>query len=241
MSEENKRLILISGESTTGKSASLRNLRQHEKWIYLNCESGKDLPFRNKFEKYTIIDPYQVVEAVNYLNASKDHVGGIVDTLTYLLDMYESIYVYESANGQQAWMNFQQFFKNLLQSLVAGSDKTFIFLAHTSSYYDETILGMRASVPVKGALKTNGIESYFSTVVSTKKVPLKTLKDYENSLLNITPDDELLGYKHVFQTRLTKETSGERIRSPMDMFTIKETFIDNDAQLLLDHINKYYS
>jgi len=44
----------------------------------------------------------------------------------------------------------------------------------------------------------------------------------------------------VFQTQLTKETVGERIRSPMGMFTTEETFIDNDAQMLLDHLRVYY-
>jgi len=96
-------------------------------------------------------------------------------------------------------------------------------------------------VPIKGALKNNGVESYFSTVVATKKVALTTLEDYENDLLNITEQDELLGYKHVFQTQLTKQTIGERIRSPMGMFTRSETFIDNDAQRLLDHLHSYYS
>ncbi|MGV8863227.1 MAG: hypothetical protein ACOH2T_18935 [Pseudomonas sp.] len=59
-------------------------------------------------------------------------------------------------------------------------------------------------------------------------------------MLTITEDDELVGFKYVFQTRLTKDTYFERIRSPMGLFKVNETFIDNNAQLLLNHLTTYY-
>jgi hypothetical protein len=140
----------------------------------------------------------------------------------------------------QAWGEYFQFFKSLMQEHVASSDKAVIFLAHTRSDLDEKTATMRTAVPIKGALKNNGIEAYFSTVVSTKRMSLKELKDYSSDMLNITEEEEMLGFKHVFQTRLTKGTTGERIRSPMQMFSVPETFIDNDAQALLDHLKAYY-
>lgn len=70
---------------------------------------------------------------------------------------------------------------------------------------------------------------------------LKDLEPYKNDMLHITEDEELLGFKYVYQTRLTKQTLGERIRSPMGMFSKEETFIDNDAQILLDHLEEYYN
>ena len=100
---------------------------------------------------------------------------------------------------------------------------------------------IKTSVPIKGSVSKVGVESFFSTVVASKKVPLKDLKGYENEMLNISEEEEALGFKYVFQTRLTKSTTGERIRSPMGMFSPKESFIDNDAQLLLDHMNSYYN
>ena len=99
---------------------------------------------------------------------------------------------------------------------------------------------MKTSVPIKGSLKNNGIESYFSTVVAAKKMSIKDLSPYSSSILNITEDEKDLGYKHVFQTRPTKNTTGERIRSPMGLFTKDQTFMDNDAQLLLDHLTDFY-
>lgn len=240
----NDQLVLISGESASGKSASLANIRNQDRWFYLNCEAGKRLPFKNTFQNFTITDPdqvYEAFEATREGNPFHDKIDGIiVDTLTFLMDMFESTRIVGAANTMAQWAAYNQYFKNLMQHYVASSDKSVIFLAHTRSDLDEKAMEMRTSVPIKGALKNNGIESYFSTVVSTKKVPLKELEAYHNDLLNITEQDELLGYKHVFQTQLTKTTVGERIRSPMGMFTREQTYIDNDAQLLLDHLNEYY-
>lgn len=240
---QNDHLVLIAGESASGKSASLMNLKGGERVLYLNCESGKRLPFRNKFTTKVVTDPLQIIEAFQYLQE-----GGadkfdtvVIDTITFLMDMYESQYVLGSANTMQAWGEYQQFFKKIMQELVPSVKQSVIILAHTRSDLDEKAMEMRTSVPIKGALKNNGVESYFSTVVATKKIPLTTLEEYENDLLNITEQDTLLGYKHVFQTQLTKQTIGERIRSPMGMFTRAETYMDNDAQLLIDHLHSYYS
>jgi len=238
----NDQLVLISGESASGKSASLANLKGGKRVLYLNCESGKRLPFKNDFTTMVITDPYQIGEAFQRTatDLANDFDTIVIDTLTFLMDMYESQYVLGSHDTMKGWSNYQQYFKDLMQNHVANSPKSVIFLAHTRSEQNEK-LETQTAVPVKGALKNNGIEAYFSTVVSTKKVPLKDLKDYSNDLLSISEDDELLGYKHVFQTRLTKSTVGERIRSPMGMFTKEQTFMNNDAQLLLDHLNSYYN
>ena len=59
----NDHLVLIGGKSATGKSASLMNLENPEGVMYLNCESGKKLPFKSKFKQYVITDPLQVNEA----------------------------------------------------------------------------------------------------------------------------------------------------------------------------------
>lgn len=237
----NDQLVLIGGESGSGKSTSLMNLKNHEKVMYLNCESGKRLPFRNKFKGFTITDPYQVLEAFDHAANNPDYDTIVIDTLTFLMDMFESQYVINSPNTMQAWGQYQQFFKTLMQDKVASSDKSVIILAHTRSEYDEKDLGMKVNVPVKGSLKNNGIEAYFSCVVATKKVSLKDLEDYRSDLLHITEQDQMLGYKHVFQTQLTKATIGERIRSPMGLFSMKQTFIDNDAGMLLDHLREYYA
>lgn len=242
MSELNTQLVLISGYSATGKSASLRNLRNQEKWFYLGCESGKSLPCKNSFRELRIEDPYQVYEAFDYGIEHPDECEGIIiDSLTFLMDMYESKYVLTASDTRKAWSNYSQFFKNLMQDKVLKFNKPTIILAHTQDYVDDKTLETKTYVPIKGALKAQGVESMFTTIVSTKKIPLKDLEPYKNDMLHITEDEELLGYKHVFQTRLTKQTLGERIRSPMGMFKKEETYTDNDVQILLDHLKEYYA
>lgn len=242
MSELNTQLVLISGYSATGKSASLRNLRNQEKWFYCSTEAGKSLPFKNSFKNLKIEDPYQVYEAFDYATEHPDECDGIIiDSLTFLMDMFESKYVLTSSNKMASWSDYGQFFKNLMQDKVLKFGKPTVILAHTQDFIDDKTLETKTYVPIKGALKAQGVESMFTTVVSTKKMPLKDLEPYKNDMLHITEDDELLGYTYCFQTKLTKQTLGERIRAPMGMFTKEQTYISNDAQVLLDHLKQYYS
>ncbi len=234
----NDNLILVSGESATGKSASLMGLRNPERVMYLNCE-GKKLPFNAPFKKMTITDPLQIPAAI--AQAEKMDIDVIViDSQTFMMDMYESIHVLPSSNTMQAWGGYTQFFRNLMLDTVAKSTKDVVFLAHTLSVYNEENMAMEVKVPVKGALKNNGIESFFTSIISTKKVPLKLLEKYGSDMLNITEDEEMLGFKYCYQTRLTKATVNERMRSPMGMFTIPETYTDNNLQVVLDHLHEYY-
>lgn len=237
----NDQLVLIGGFSGTGKSASLMNIRHQDKWLYLNTEAGKRLPFKNSFQSYRIEDPYQVLEAFDYGSTNPEVQGIIIDSLSFLMDMFETMYVVNSANTMAAWGNYNQFFKVLMQQKVVAFNKPVIILAHVREDLDERAMEMKTSVPIKGALKNQGIEAYFSTVVAAKKMTIKDLEPYSSKLLNITDEERSLGFKHVFQTRITKSTVGERIRSPMGLFTKEQTYTDNDAQMLLDHLHAFYS
>lgn len=239
--ETNDNLVLLVGKSATGKSASLMGLRNPEGVMYLNCESGKKLPFRSKFQQFVITDPLQILEAFDHAETDPNIHTIVIDTLTYLLEMYESLYVVNSANTMKAWGDFSQYFKTLMQDKVAKSTKNVVFLAHTADKLNESEMAVETSVPVKGSLKNNGIESYFSLVIGSKKVPLKALKEYGSSMLTITPEEEALGFKYVYQTKLTRDTVGERLRGPLGLFDTKETYIDNNLQLVLDRLHEYYA
>lgn len=239
MSQVNDHLVLICGESSTGKSACLRNLQNV---LYLNCESGKKLPFKPKnFKEVTITDPYQVYEAFTWAESQPEIKYIVLDGLNFLMDMFESVHVLTAANTMKAWSDYSQFFKNLMQQHVSKSTKNVIFTAHTKSALNEAAMVIETKVPIKGALANQGVEAYFSSIVSTKKVKLKDLENYSNELLNITDKEKALGFKYVFQTQITADTVNERMRSPMGLFEDSETFIDNDAKLLMDRLNEYYA
>ena len=188
-----------------------------------------------------VTDPLQVQQTLEALTGNPKYDVIVVDTLTYLMDMFETQYVINSANSMKMWGEYAQFFKRLMQEGVAKSDKQIIFTAHTSDIYNEAEMVSETMVKVKGSLMNQGIESYFSTVIATKKVPLKTLEKYKNDLLTITPQEERLEFKYCYQTQLTKETVNERIRGPLGMWAPNETFIDNNAQLVLDRLKQYYN
>ena len=240
MTQVNDHLVLLCGKSAAGKSASLMNLKNPEGVMYLNCEAGKRLPFRARFKQFTIVDPMQIFEAFDAAENMPDVHTIVVDSLTYLMDMYESLYVINSTNTMQAWGAFAQYFKQMMQTYVAKSNKKVIFTAHVKDSVNESEMVMETSVPIKGSVKNNGVESYFSCVIAAKKMKLKDLEAYKSPLLVITPEEEALGFKYVFQTKITKETVNERLRGPLGLWDTNETFIDNNMQLVLDRLDEYY-
>ena len=238
----NNHLVLISGKSSSGKSASLMAMDKPEGVMYLNCENGKKLPFKSKFKEYTIVDPNQVYEAFAEAEKRPEIHTIVIDTLTYLMDMYESVKVLNSTNTMQAWGQYAQYMKLLMSQVVAKSTKNVVFLAHTTDILNEAEMVNETMVKVKGSLMNQGIESFFTCVISTKKMTLTKLDDKiaKSTLFKATQDDKDNGFKHVFQTRLTKETVNERIRSPMSMWPRNETYIDNNLQNVINRLHEYY-
>lgn len=235
----NDHLILISGKSASGKSASLMAMDAPEGIIYLNCENGKKLPFKTKFKEFTITDPAQVYRAFAEAEKMPEIHTIVVDTLTYMMDLYESTKVLTASDTMKAWGNYAQFMKVLMNSVVAKSTKNVVFLAHTSDVLNESEMINETVVKVKGSLMNQGIESFFTNVISTKKLPLSKIANI-NDLYTVTPEEEAQGFKYVYQTKLTKETVNERIRAPMGMWAANETFIDNNLQNVLDRLHEYY-
>lgn len=245
MSNDVTNSVLICGESGAGKSASLRNIRGQEGVIYINCEGGKPLPFKNKFQHIVIDDPKEIFGLIDKINADpkKRYHTIVIDTISFMMNRYESVHVIGSANTMTAWGDYGQFFPKLIYEYIAKSNAFVIMLGHLEAILDEASGKYKYNVPVKGALAKNGLEAYLTTVVVCKKLSIKDIeKDAEEGkLLKITERDRNLGYKHVFQTRTVKATVGDRIRSPFDLFKDEETYIDNDAQVLIDQIVGYYA
>lgn len=103
MSELNNQLVLVSGVSASGKTASLRNLKNQSKWIYCSTETGKELPFKNDFKKVKIEDAVHILNVFDEAIAHPDKCDGIIiDSLTFLMDMYESQYVLTASDTRKA-------------------------------------------------------------------------------------------------------------------------------------------
>lgn len=231
---------MIAGLPASGKTASLRELEDQDGVLFANCESGKDIPFKNNFREVVITDPEELFDHIADAEEDDSIHTVVVDSITMLMEMFESTRIIGAKDSRAEWGNYAQFFKTLMQQYVAASRMRFIFIAHLDKVEDEDSGEVSYRVPVKGALKRLGIEAFFSVIVEAKKMPLKKLKEYDNDLLDITKREEKLGYKHVFQTMPTKDNIGSCIRGPFDMFEDEETFIDNNAQNLLNVLDDFY-
>jgi hypothetical protein len=141
----------------------------------------------------------------------------------------------------KAWSDYAQYFKRLHQDVIANSTKNVLVLAHTADVYNEDAEVHETMVKIKGSVMNTGVESYYTQVVAAKKMAVRDLAEYKNPMLHIEPEAEATGIKYCFQTKLTKETVNERIRNPIGLWKTEETYIDNDAQALIDKITTYYS
>ena len=97
----NNRIALVMGPPSSGKTASLRNLKDPEGVVYFNFD-GKGLPFKSKFKEVFIED---VADTFDYLEEVKDvdavHTI-IIDTITFMMKLYENQYVVNSPNTMKA-------------------------------------------------------------------------------------------------------------------------------------------
>ena len=147
--DTNDQLLMICGYSGTGKSRSLKNIRNQEKWLYLNCEAGKRLPFKNNFINVRVSDPNQVIQYFDNAIAAGDKSEGIIiDSIDFLMNMFEAKYIKTAADTRKAWGNYQTYFDLLFQDKIVKYGKPVIIIAHVADTYDEKTLSNKISIPV---------------------------------------------------------------------------------------------
>lgn len=243
MAAQNKNMVLVMGRPNTGKSTSLMKLHNQDRMAYLNADL-KELPFRSKFSaNIEVSDPPDVLDFINEIENSPDIDGGVLDTITFLMSTYERLYVTPHAgtkHGQQAWGEYGNFYRDLVHRMKSGT-KDYAVLAHSASDLNEEAGVMDTFVPIKGAVGKTGVEADFTTILSTKQMPLKKLAGFENDLLNITDEEKEDGFKFVFVTRISKDSIGEKMRSAMGLWDRKELYIDNDLNQVFARLKQYYN
>ncbi len=237
---QNKNIVLIMGKPNTGKSTSLMNLRNQDKMVYLNTDL-KELPFKSRFMKTVeVADAMDVLSYIAEIEKAAPVEGAVLDTLTFLMSMYERQYVSNSVNTQKAWGDYGIFYKEFIHAIKAGS-KDYAILAHEDTFLNEQSMQMETRIPVKGSVGKVGVEADFTTILSTKQMPIKKLEGHENDLLHITDEEREDGFKYVFCTRVTKESIGEKMRSAIGLWNRNELYIDNDLNQVFDRLKQYYA
>ena len=237
---QNKNIVLIMGKPNTGKSTSLMKLANQDKMVYMNTDL-KELPFKSRFLKSVdVADAIDVLSYVNEIENAPVVEGAVLDTLTFLMSMYERQYVANAANGQKAWGDYGNFYKEFIHAIKAGS-KDYAILAHEDTVLNEQSMQMETRIPVKGSVGKVGVEADFTTILSTKQMPIKKLEGFENDLLHITDEEREDGFKYVFVTRVTKDSIGEKMRSAIGLWNRNELYIDNDLNQVFARLKEYYA
>lgn len=236
---QNKNIILVMGKPNSGKSSSLRNLPMSS-MVYLNTDL-KEIPFQSRFAaEAEISDARDILNFIDQIEENPDVTGAVLDTVTFLMMMFERQYVATARDTQKAWGEYGNFYREFIHKIKSGT-KDYIVLAHEDTIYNEATLTNETRVPIKGAVGKVGVEADFTTILGTKQLPVSKLKKYENSLLTITDEEEEDGVKYVFTTRVTKDYAGEKMRAPIGFWDRSELYIDNDVQLVLERLKTYYS
>jgi len=240
--DQNKNIVLIMGKPNTGKSASLRNMKQ-ETVVYLNTDL-KEIPFKDRFmANVEVTDARHILDYVREIESNPDATGAVLDTLTFLMQMYERQYVVPHIGTKLAlssWGDYGNFYREVIHAIKSGT-KDYAILAHEEVALNEQAMTMEARVPVKGAIGKIGVEADFTTILSTMTIPISKLEGHENDLLHITDEEKEDGVKYVFCTRITKETAGSKMRSAMGLWKRNELYIDNDLKQVFDRLHHYYA
>ena len=119
-------IVLVIGDSGTGKSASLRNFKPDEVLV-INC-AGKPLPFKNRFQQ---IKPAfeKLTKDVQKALATTDKKVVVVDDAQYIMSFQYMRRIKE--NGWDKWNDIQGDFFNIIQDAKnLPNDVVVYFLSH---------------------------------------------------------------------------------------------------------------
>lgn len=218
-------IILVIGESGSGKSTGLRTL--DAKKTFLIRVTDKDLPFQGWKKNYISYDkatgkgnmitshnPSVIIKALALVKDNSEIKIVVIDDLQYLMS-----YEFMERAKEPGWQKFTDIAQNTYNVITAAkalrSDQTVIFLCHsTDEYFDG---GRKTKIKTIGKMLDEKItiEGMFTIVLLSQ--------------IEKTED----GLKYWFITNNDGTTTA---KSPEGMFPEK---IPNDLQIVLNTIEEY--
>lgn len=226
----NNYLFAICGEAGSGKSTGLDSIKNQKRWLYLNCETNKPLPFMHSFQEKTITNPLELKKWLIKGIASEKIDGIIIDTLTGWLSMLE-VQCNRKFDGYEVWNEYKKQILAIFQDCMVQCNKPVFFLSHTKQTTD---MRGRATIqiPVQGSLKDLKLENFFTNILYADVLTADDVEDYKNPYLYPDEDDEETFY--VYQTRKCANGMGANVRSTKGLWSKDETYIANNCQTIID-------
>ncbi len=213
--------LLIVGDTGTGKTTSMEDLPLKHT-IYINVD-GKMLPFRAK-SLYKHVNLESTEQLINGMIAAEDDPQVefvVVDTLTFLGDMFYTEHIEHASNGMAGWAAYKSYINKVL-NMAKKSSKHYVFLAHAQDVYDEKEMITKSFGKIQGSLKGGGLEQHFTFVLYSQVVK---------------GDDGMP--KYVFQTNKSKQNMGVSAKTPRGIFTEPYTEA-NSIREVFHAIDTYY-
>ena len=217
----NKKMILVIGSTGTGKTTSLRNLDK-SKSVYIDFDRKAIKAFRDmdKFREWVKIDYVDhLLPGLRALESDPDCDTIIIDTLSFALDMFVAQKVDTAADTRAAWGDYKRFYKELIH-IAKSSEKSYIFLTHEKSVYNEAAMEVKTVAYAQGSI-SGMIEADFALVAYTHKY---------------VDEDGMPAYG--FLVNPTKDTLALSAKSPMEMFD-EPLIKDNDINILIKAADEY--
>ena len=212
-------LILILGQSGTGKSTSIRNMDSEDTFIIQTV--NKPLPFKGFKKSYPIMDKDgkgkrlvtdsydKIIGCLKYLNNNKDIKNIIIDDFQYVISNEFMLRAKEKGFDKFTEMA-QHYYVIIDVASRLREDLNIFFLSHNEQKEDGT-----SKVKTIGKLLDEKI----------------TIEGLFTIVLNTVIQDN----KYYFQTQ---NNGFNTTKSPLGMFD--EQLIENDLKLVTEKINEYY-
>ena len=122
-------LVMVYGQSGTGKSTSLRNFGYDD--VAVVNVSGKPLPFRGKLQVFNSNNYHSIFKAISKASAPSI----VIDDATYL--MVDEFMARVSEKGYDKYSQMAQNFNNLIeQARTLPDDKIIYFIGHSEQADD---------------------------------------------------------------------------------------------------------
>ena len=216
-----KPLVIIIGDSGTGKSSSIENLPP-DRTVIINTEN-KELPMRNfsKFKNIMVTDYKKLIQILDKMDTEEmkekyDYV--VVDSFTSIVEIVQR-YCRKVFTGFEVWDNYNTMIVEVLIRMKRLEQQSFMIALpeQKAEQFGET----------KSYARIKGKELKYGFLEKEVAIVLFTSPDYDDN------SGEMIGVSMDYTPNRRNSA-----KAPRGMFTGKVT---NDLKLISDCIAKYYS